>query len=102
MSSEQQSAPVALIRKLDEKLNRFKELESQLNDPAVLTNTPRLISISKEKGQLEPVVGRYDEYRKAVEAVDQLKQLAENKSDAEMSELAAMELGEAEPKATAL
>ena len=102
MSSEQTGAPVALIRKLDEKLNRFKELESQLNDPAVLSNTQKLVSISKEKGQLEPVVGRYEEYRKAVQSVDQLKELAGNKSDAEMSELATLELAEAEPKATAL
>jgi peptide chain release factor 1 len=102
MSSEPRGAPVALIRKLDEKFNRFKELESQLNDPAVLSNSQKLVSISKEKGQLEPVVGRYEEYRKAVESVDQLKQLAGNKTDAEMAELAALELAEAEPRATAL
>jgi len=102
MSSEQTSAPVALIRKLDEKLSRFKELESQLNDPGVLSNTARLVSISKEKGQLEPVVGRYEEYRKAVESVEQLKELAGNKDDAEMAEMATVELAEAGPKANAL
>src|SRR5580765_133011 len=87
MSSAIQSAPVALIRKLDEKLNRFKELESELSDPAVLSNAQRLVSISKEKGRLEQVVGRYEENRKAMESLDQLKQLAENKADAEMAEL---------------
>jgi len=91
-----------LIRKLDEKLNRFRDLENQLNDPAVLTNTQKLVAISKEKGQLEPVVNRYGAYRKAVEQVEELRQLSQNKADAEMAELATLELTDAEPKATAM
>jgi peptide chain release factor 1 len=95
-------APAPLIRKLDEKLNRFTELENQLNDPAVLNNSQRLVAISKEKGRLEPVVEKYREYRKVAGAVAELKQLAENKSDSEMAELAASEMPEVRARAEAM
>ena len=94
--------PQALIKKLEERLARYTELENLLNDPSVLSNSPRLVAISKEKGQLEPVVGRYRDYRKAVDGADELRQMAVNKADPEMSELAASELPDAEAKAAAL
>ena len=94
--------PQALIKKLDERLARYTELENLLNDPTVLSNSQRLVALSKEKGQLEPVVGRYREYRRAVEAADELRQMAQNKADPEMSELAGSELPEAEAKAAGL
>ena len=102
MTQTNLAAPSALIRKLDEKLNRFTELETQLNDPAVLSNSHRLVALSKEKGQLEPVVDRYRQYRKASDTVTELRQMAENTGDAEMAELAAAEVPEAETKANAL
>ena len=102
MSVTTESAPAALIRKLEEKLNRFTELENQLNDPAVLSNSNKLVAASKEKGQLEPVVGRYREYRKAADAAAELREMAQNKADADMAELAAAELPDAEAKANAL
>src|SRR5579862_452235 len=98
MPANHDGAPAALIRKLDEKLSRFGELESQLNDPAVLTNSQRLIAISKEKGQLDSVVGKYREYRKAAESVSELRQLASNKADPDMAALAEAEISEAESK----
>jgi peptide chain release factor 1 len=102
MAEAGNNIPTALIRKLDEKLARFTELENQLNDPAVLNNSQRLVAISKEKGQLEPVVERYRLYQKAVDAAAELKALAEYKADAEMSEMAAAELPEAQAKATGM
>src|SRR5437763_565789 len=91
-----------LLRKLEEVQRRYAELEGSLNDPAVLGNAQRLIAASKEKGQLESVVGRYREYRRAVEATDELRGLAADPSDAEMAALAAAELPEAERKAANL
>ena len=102
MPANHHGAPAALIRKLDENLNRFSELENQLNDPQVLTNSQRLISISKEKGQLESVVSKYREYRRAAEAISELKQMAGNKADPDMAEMASSEVPEAESKALAL
>src|SRR5690348_18397987 len=94
--------PPALIRKLDERLAHYSELEKQLTDAAVLSNSQRLIAISKEKGQLEPMVERYREYRKAADEIGELRQMAQNKADREMSELAISELPEAESKARGL
>src|SRR4051812_32746431 len=93
------TAPVALIRKLDERLTRFNELRESMNDPAVLTNPTKLIAASKESGQLEPVVLRYQQYCKAREQADELAAMAQNKADAEMAELAAAELPAAQQKA---
>jgi peptide chain release factor 1 len=91
-----------LIRKLEEISQRFELLQASLNDPAVHSNSQRMIAASREAGKLEPVVGRYREYQKAQMAVEELRGLAANKSDAEMSELAAAELPDAQATATAM
>ncbi len=100
MSNSTTNPNVALIRKLDEILARFGELENSLNDPAALVNHQQMIAISKERGQLEPVVQRYREYQQAVDAAEQLKELIANRAnDPEMAELADLELPEASAKA---
>jgi peptide chain release factor 1 len=81
-----------LIRKLEEKALRFDELQNSLNDPAILGNPQRIIAVSKESGQLEPVARKYREYQKAAAAADDLRAMIENKSDPEMAELAQSEL----------
>jgi peptide chain release factor 1 len=102
MAVQTDSAPEALIRKLEEKLSRVDELESLLNDPAVLSNSQRLVALSKEKGQLDPIAERYRAYRKAADAVAELRQMAENKADRDMAELAESEIPDAREKAHAL
>ncbi len=93
------ATPPALLRKLDEKLSRFNTLRESMNDPTILANPQQMISITKESGQLEPVVVRYQDYLKAKQSIEELKTMAANKSDAEMSELAAAELPDAIAKA---
>ena len=100
---EVQSPNAGLIRKLDEMLNRFGDLETQLNDPAFLANPQKMIAASKERGQLEPVVQMYREYQQAVDAAEQLKELIANRAaDPEMADLAEAEMPEAITKADAL
>ncbi|HSU69033.1 MAG TPA: PCRF domain-containing protein, partial [Tepidisphaeraceae bacterium] len=102
MATHLEAPPPALLRALDEKLNHFAGLEDQLNDPSVLSNSHKLVAISKEKGRLEPIVEKYREYRKATAALDELKQMAENKSDPDMAELAGSEIPGAHAKASEL
>jgi len=97
-----ETAASPLIRKLDESARRYDELQAQLNDPAMFSNPQKLIAITKESGQLEPVVTQYRQYQKAAQSAEDLRQLAGNKSDADMAGLAAAELPEAEAKAAQL
>jgi peptide chain release factor 1 len=99
MADSTPSKNAALIRKLDEMLARFGELEDSLNNPAVLSNAQRMIAISKERGQLEPVVQRYREYQQTEDAAKELAEMSANKADPEMAELALAELPGARAKA---
>jgi peptide chain release factor 1 len=99
--STQTPANPALLRKLDEQKQRFLSLREQLNDPAVLNNPTRVVAISKESGQLEPVVERYDEYLKKVkEVVDLEAMIASN--DPDFVEMAREELPNAQGTAADL
>jgi peptide chain release factor 1 len=100
--SEISTAPDALIRKLDEIAARFDALQQQLNDPAVLSNAKRVVAVSKEAGQVEPVVRKYREYQKARGAADEMQQLIASNSDPDLTELARTELPHAEEMAARL
>src|SRR3954471_1489929 len=102
MSQAPATVAPALIRKLDEKLARFTALRESMNDPEILSNPQKLIPISKESGQLEPVVNRYQEYLRAKQSAEELQTMASNKADAEMAELATLELPDAQAKAEQL
>ena len=91
-----------LIRKLDETQQHFQQLQAELNDPAILSNPQRLIAITRESGQLSPIVEKYRDYQRARAAVSELRELAAAKSDREMADLAQAELPEAEAKAAGL
>ena len=96
MSSVRTEAP--LLRKLSETAARFDELQNQLNDPAVLTNVQKMVSITREAGKLEPVVNRYRDYLNSIKQVAELEELAKG-GDKEMAELANSELPDAKAKA---
>src|SRR5947208_11482256 len=74
---------------LEEKAARFESLREQMNEPAIHSNPQKLIAISKESGQLEPVVQRYRDYQKVLKEEHDLRQML---GDPEMRELAESEL----------
>jgi peptide chain release factor 1 len=98
MTQSAKRAVSPLIQKLESAESRYQSLQESLQDPTVLANAPRLIALSKESGQLQPLVERYRQYRKAVEGVEELNVLATG-ADAEMAEMARADIGEAKAKA---
>jgi peptide chain release factor 1 len=84
--------PQGLMRKLEEMSGRFDQLQTMLADEAVLTDHSRVGAVSRESGQLEPVVNRYRTYRGAVKNVEDLKAML---ADADMGEVARAELPDA-------
>ena len=86
-----------LIAKLDELDHRFCEIEAQISDPEIATNHNKLIALSKEQGKLRAMVGKYREYKKAIEGIEDARQiLADETVDADFKDLATEEISELE------
>jgi peptide chain release factor 1 len=102
MSASTDISPSPLLRKLEEMRQRFLSLQESMNDPAIQTNPQKFVPISKEAGRLQPVVSQFEEYRKKIQAVGELTEMAANTGDAEMAQLAAAELPATKDRAAEL
>ena len=83
-----------LKNKLQPFLSRYDEISRLLSDPKISTDIKKMTKLSKEQSHIEPVKD------KAIEYIDTLQCIEENKmllDDAELSELAKDELKELEP-----
>ena len=69
----------------------------KVSDPDVINNQPLWQKHIKEMGEMEPIVKKYKEYKKAKESVAEAKEMLESGDD-ELKELAKMELSELEDK----
>lgn len=87
-----------MIEKLEEIKHRFEEVGQLIVQPDTVSDIKRFSQLSKEYKDLEKVVRKYDEYRRALDGVQHAKELLEQEKDAEMRELAKMELDELTPK----
>jgi peptide chain release factor 1 len=87
-----------MIEKLEDIKNRFEEVGQLLVQPGVVSDRKKFTELSKEYGNLEKVVVKYAEYTKALEGQKHAKEVLETEKDAEMRELAKMELDEIGPK----
>lgn len=81
-----------MLDKLEAIKIRWKDIEQQLSDPAVLGNMPKFKRTSKEYRDLEPIVKAYDKYAQIVGNIDFNKELLHTEKDAEMRELALADL----------
>lgn len=87
-----------MIEKLEEIKHRFEEVGQLIVQPDTVNDIKRFSQLSKEYKDLEKVVRKYDEYRRALDGVQHAKEVLEQEKDAEMRELAKMELDELTPK----
>lgn len=76
---------------LEEKLARFENLESQMTDPDVLSDSSRMAAIAREHGSLAKLVKKYRRFKVVLSEVEEVRELAEN-GDAEEREMAEEEL----------
>lgn len=86
-----------MFDKLDFILEKYEELSMKVSDPDVINNQPLWQKHIKEMGEMEPIVNKYKEYKKAKESVAEAKEMLESGDD-ELKELAKMELSELEDK----
>ncbi len=100
--SQVQTSTDRFLKKLQETADKYATFQEMLNDPAMMGNSQKLVAMSKEAGQLEPLVTQYRQFLDARKNVSQLIEMSENKSDRDMADLAAAELPEAQASADSL
>lgn len=84
-----------MFDKLDFILEKYEELSMKVSDPDIINNQPVWQKHIKEMGEMEPIVNKYREYKKAKESVAEAKEMLES-GDEELRELAKMEIAEYE------
>lgn len=81
---------------------RFDELTHKLADPAVLSDSNRLREVAKERGGLEPIVQKWNEYSALAQSIADDKQIIESSKDQELVAIARGEVEELRARLEAL
>lgn len=84
----------SVVRKLENLVERFEEVQALLGDPAVIGDQDKFRNLSKEFSQLEDVVAGFNAYQQAQETLESALEMM-NEDDAEMREMAQEEMKEA-------
>ena len=87
-----------MFEKLDTVVEKYHELTKKVADPDVIANQEVWRKHMKEMGEIEPVVHKYEEYKKAVEDLEFAKDLVESEDDEELRDMAKAEVSEVEDK----
>lgn len=82
----------SLLGKLQHLVTRFEEVGTLITDPAVIADMERYVKLNKEYSDLQKIVEVRDEYKAALESINEAKQILENESDTDLRQLAQEEL----------
>ena len=86
-----------MFDKLDFILEKYEELSMKVSDPEVINNQPVWQKHMREMGEMEPIVQKYKDYKKAKSDLAGAKEMLEM-GDEELKEMAKMEIDECEEK----
>lgn len=78
-----------MIGKLDEIEKKFEQIEQQLLDPTITSDISELQRLGKARAELDPIVSKLREYKKAFKDLAEAEELLE---DPEMKEMAQEEI----------
>ena len=83
-----------MFDKLDFILEKYDELSAKVSDPEIINNQPVWQKHIKEMAEMEPIVRKYEEYKKAKMNLADAKEMIDMESDEELRDLAKMEASE--------
>jgi len=81
-----------MLDKLGAINDRYKEVEKLISSPDAMNDMKLYVQLSKEYKDLEPIIKAYKEYRDLVGNIIEAKEILSNSDDAEMKEIAKIEL----------
>ena len=87
-----------MLAKLSAINDRYNEVEQLISSPDAMNDMKVFIQLSKEYKDLEPIIKAFKEYRDLVGNIAEAKAMLSNSDDAEMKEIAKMDLEENLPK----
>ncbi len=85
-----------MLEKLLEVEARYEEIERMMGDPSVAQDYEKIAELAKERSDMQEIVMAYRKYQKQVEELEGAKELLFSTNDAEMKEMAQMEVSELE------
>lgn len=78
--------------------SKYQQLETDLTDPAVIGDQKKLKNVSQEYNELKPIVEQIQELADTEARIGKTETLVKTESDADMRELAEVELAELQQK----
>lgn len=88
--------------KLERLKSRYQELTVALSDPDIYSNQKQFTAFSKEHADLKAIITAYDDWKKAGGEISGTKELLHSEKDADLIEMAELELEELQQKQTDL
>lgn len=85
-----------LLQKLEAIQYRFVEVGNLIVDPDIISDMDRYVKLNKEYRDLEEIVGVYRQYRNVLDNLDNARKMLAEEEDAEMRDMAKMEIEELE------
>ncbi len=85
-----------MLEKLAQIEENYEELNAQLSSPDIMSDISAYTKLMKQHSSLGEIVGKYREAKRMREELDGAQEILEATEDAEMRELAEMEIAELE------
>ncbi|MCX8129573.1 MAG: peptide chain release factor 1 [Clostridia bacterium] len=83
-----------MFDKLEVAENRYEEISHKLSDPSVISNQDEYRKYMKEYSELEDIVAKYREYKKANNDISEARELLDGTLDKDFREMVQSELDE--------
>jgi peptide chain release factor 1 len=91
-----------MLERLEQIEARYDEVQAKLQDPEVASRPDALRELGKTNAELEPIVGMYRRYRRALDEAAAARQMSREETDPEMRAMAEQEYDAQQALATQL
>ena len=81
-----------MIEKLEPYVQKYDEITKKLCDPEVFNDIEQFKKLSKEQSSIKDYVELYNEYNSTLKSLEEAKTIAKNETDAELKEMAELEI----------
>ncbi len=87
-----------LLERLKKLKDKFDRINQQLSDPSYVNDRDKIVSLSRERSELESIIQAYEEYSGVLKNIEGNKEIIKTGLDKELSDLAESELSGLESK----